>query len=115
MQVEYDAPLLEYLCKNLKMSRNKIKDTLQGRGIHVGGKTVTQFDYPLKRVRNAMKRLAMYGYVKKDFEGGYDEWWERLYCIHGYSLTDKGRATAIWKAYETAEIEYIERSLRNDD
>lgn len=69
----------------------------------------------LKRVRNAMKRLAMYGYVKKDFEGGYDEWWERLYCIHGYSLTDKGRATAIWKAYETAEIEYIERSLRNDD
>ena len=49
MQVEYDAPLLEYLCKNLKMSRNKIKDTLQGRGIHVGGKTVTQFDYPLKR------------------------------------------------------------------
>lgn len=49
MQVEYDAPLLEYLCKNLKMSRNKIKDTLQGRGIRVGGKTVTQFDYPLKR------------------------------------------------------------------
>lgn len=49
LSVEYDAPLLEYLLKNIKMSRNKIKDTLQGRGIKVGGKTVTQFDYPLKK------------------------------------------------------------------
>ena len=48
-EVEYDAPLLEYLVKNIKMSRNKLKDTLQGRGIRVGGKTVTQFDFPLKR------------------------------------------------------------------
>lgn len=29
IQVEYEAPLLEYLLKNVKMSRNKIKDTLQ--------------------------------------------------------------------------------------
>ena len=49
LEVEYDAPLLEYLQKNVKMSRNKLKDTLQGRGIKVGGKTVTQFDYPLHR------------------------------------------------------------------
>ena len=48
-EVTYDAPLLEYLVKNIKMSRNKIKDTLQGWGIRVGGKTVTQFDFPLKR------------------------------------------------------------------
>ena len=48
-EVTYDAPLLEYLVKNIKMSRNKLKDTLQGRGISVGGKTVTQFDFPLKR------------------------------------------------------------------
>lgn len=48
-EVTYDAPLLEYLVKNINMSRNKIKDTLQGRGIRVGGKTVTQFDFPLKR------------------------------------------------------------------
>lgn len=49
MQVEYEAPLLEYLLKNVKMSRNKLKDTLQGRGIKVGGKTITQFDYQLHR------------------------------------------------------------------
>ncbi len=40
-------PLLEYLLANLPGSRNKIKDILQGRGIKVNGKIVTQFDYPL--------------------------------------------------------------------
>lgn len=45
--VDREMPLLEYLLATLPMSRNKIKDTLQGRGIKVGGKTVTQYDYPL--------------------------------------------------------------------
>ena len=44
-----DCPLLEFLLANVKgESRSKIKATLQGRGIKVNGKTVTQFDYPLK-------------------------------------------------------------------
>lgn len=42
-----EVPLLEYLLATLPGSRNKIKDTLQGRGIKVNGKTVTQYDYPL--------------------------------------------------------------------
>ena len=45
--VDREVPLLEYLLATLPMSRNKVKDTLQGRGIKVNGKTVTQFDYPL--------------------------------------------------------------------
>ena len=45
--VDREVPLLEYLLASLPMSRNKVKDTLQGRGIKVNGKTVTQFDYPL--------------------------------------------------------------------
>lgn len=44
---EKDMPLLEYLLATLPGSRNKIKDTLQGRGIKVNCKTVTQYDYPL--------------------------------------------------------------------
>lgn len=40
-------PLLEYLLATLPGSKSKIKATLQGRGIKVNGKTVTQFDYPL--------------------------------------------------------------------
>ena len=45
--VQEEAPLLEWLLQNLKASRTKIKATLQGHGIRVGGKTVTRFDYPL--------------------------------------------------------------------
>ena len=40
-------PLLEYLLATLPGSKNKIKDTLQGRGIKVDGKVVTQYNYPL--------------------------------------------------------------------
>ena len=45
-----DAPseLLEWLLANLKQSRSNVKATLQGRGVRVGGKVVTQFDYRLE-------------------------------------------------------------------
>ena len=41
-------PLLEFLLKMVPQSRTKIKATLQGRGIKIDGKTVSQFDYMLK-------------------------------------------------------------------
>ena len=47
--VHDEAPLLEWLIANIKGSRSKIKATLQGRGIKVNGKCVTQFDFPLKK------------------------------------------------------------------
>ena len=45
-----DAPceLLEWLLANLKQSRSKVKATLQGRGVRVGGKVGSQFDYRLE-------------------------------------------------------------------
>lgn len=47
--VEQPAPLLDWLLQNVHhLSRSKMKATLQGRGIRVDGKVVTQFDYPLK-------------------------------------------------------------------
>lgn len=46
--VDADAPLLEFLLRTVKGSRSKVKATLTGRGVRVNGKTVTQFDYPLK-------------------------------------------------------------------
>ena len=46
--VEAPAPLLEFLLAHVQQSRTKIKATLQGRGIKVNGKTVSQFDYPLQ-------------------------------------------------------------------
>ena len=49
IKVQEEAPLLEYLLKSLPhLSRNKIKDILQGRGITVNGKCTTQFDLPLR-------------------------------------------------------------------
>lgn len=47
LTVTESAPLLEYLLANVKESRSKIKATLQGRGIKVNGKCVTQFDFQL--------------------------------------------------------------------
>jgi 23S rRNA pseudouridine1911/1915/1917 synthase len=46
--VTKEQPLLEFLLENVHQSRNKIKLTLQGRGIRVNGKTVSQFDFPLR-------------------------------------------------------------------
>ena len=55
-QGEYDhyvaedsQPLLEFLLANVRLSRTKVKATLQGRGIKVNGKVVTQFDFPLQK------------------------------------------------------------------
>lgn len=45
--VDHECGLLEYLLATLPGSKTKIKATLQGRGIKVNGKAVTQFDYPL--------------------------------------------------------------------
>ncbi|MDE6807683.1 MAG: RNA pseudouridine synthase, partial [Prevotella sp.] len=47
--VNEPQPLLEWLLANVKESRTKVKATLQGRGIKVNGKTVSQFDFPLER------------------------------------------------------------------
>ena len=48
-RVEQPAPLLDWLLQHMHhLSRSKMKATLQGRGIRVDGKVVTQFDYPLK-------------------------------------------------------------------
>lgn len=46
--VSQQQPLLEFLLANVNESRTKVKATLQGRGIKVNGKTVSQFDFMLQ-------------------------------------------------------------------
>jgi 23S rRNA pseudouridine1911/1915/1917 synthase len=46
--VDREAPLLDWMLSVLPGSRTKIKAILQGRGIKVDGKQITQFDFPLK-------------------------------------------------------------------
>lgn len=48
LTVKEDKPLLVFLLDSMEnTSRTKIKSTLQGRGVKVNGKVITQFDYPL--------------------------------------------------------------------
>lgn len=47
--VDAEAPLLEWLLQHVKESKNKVKATLRNRGIKVNGKTISQFDYALKK------------------------------------------------------------------
>ena len=47
-------------------------------------------DESVYKVRKCMKELESDGYVKKSSEGGLDYWSCKIYCIHGYSLTEKG-------------------------
>ena len=42
--VSEERPLLEWLIANVPQSKSKVKAVLQGRGIKVNGKTVSQFD-----------------------------------------------------------------------
>ena len=49
ISVDKEMPLLEFLIERAGQSRSKIKATLQGRGIKVDGKCVTQFDFPLRK------------------------------------------------------------------
>ena len=46
--IDREAPLLEWMLSALPGSKTKIKAILQGHGIKVDGKQVTQFDFPLK-------------------------------------------------------------------
>lgn len=46
--VREEMPLLEWMTAHLKGSRTKLKATLQGRGVKVNDKYVTQFDFVLK-------------------------------------------------------------------
>ena len=46
-EVHEQQGLLDFLLANVKQTKTKIKATLQGQGIKVNGKTVTQFDYQL--------------------------------------------------------------------
>ena len=48
LHVRQETTLMEFLMKEMYgISRNKVKDILQGHGVQVNKKLVTQYDYPL--------------------------------------------------------------------
>ena len=77
-KVATEQPLLEWLLANVKESRNKIKATLQGRGIKVDGKTVTQFDYllmPGMKVSVSQSKRNQRGFKSRYVKSVYEDRW----------------------------------------
>lgn len=70
--------LLEFLLENVHQSRNKIKATLQGRGIKVNGKTVSQFDYLLQpgmKVAVSKTKRNQQGFKNRFVKIVYEDRW----------------------------------------
>lgn len=78
LEVKEERGLLEFLLENVKESRSKIKATLQGRGIKVNGKTVTQFDFPLKpgmKVAVSKTKKNQHGFKSRYVKIVYEDRW----------------------------------------
>jgi len=76
--VEHSQGLLDYLLEHVSQSRSKIKATLQGRGIKVNGKTVTQFDFPLEpgmKVAVSQTKRNQRGFKSRYVKIVYEDRW----------------------------------------
>ena len=76
--VAQPMPLLEFLLANAGQSRSKVKATLQGRGIKVNGKTVTQFDFALQpgmKVAVSRTKRNQQGFKSRYVKIVYEDRW----------------------------------------
>ena len=67
------------------------------------------------KVRKCMKELESDGYVKKSSEGGFDDGSCEIYCIHGYSLTEKGHNHKYYKDALEKEIEWWNKQNKKEE
>ena len=78
LTVRNEQPLLEFLLENVQQSRTKIKATLQGQGIKVNGKTVTQFDFMLQpgmKVAVSKTKRNQRGFKSRYMKVVYEDRW----------------------------------------
>ena len=76
--VKEERPLLEWLLENVPQSRSKIKATLQGRGVKVNGKTVSQFDMMLEpgmKVAVSKTKRNQMGFKNRYVKIVYEDRW----------------------------------------
>ncbi len=77
-QVTKPQGLLEFLLENVPQSRTKVKAILQGRGIKVNGKTVSQFDYALQpgmKVAVSKTKRNQQGFKSRYVKIVYEDRW----------------------------------------
>jgi 23S rRNA pseudouridine1911/1915/1917 synthase len=70
LNVKTTSPLLEYLIKNVKQSRNNIKALLKNKKILVDGAVVTQFDYMLRPKQ--VVAISKYPMMQKSLKSSLD-------------------------------------------
>ena len=73
-----ERPLLEWLIANVPQTKSKVKATLQGRGIKVNGKTVSQFDFVLKpgmKVSVSKTKRNQQGFKSRYVKIVYEDRW----------------------------------------
>ena len=76
--VKEACPLLEWLLENVPQSSSKIKATLQGRGVKVNGKTVSQFDMMLEpgmKVAVSKTKRNQMGFKNRYVKIVYEDRW----------------------------------------
>ena len=76
--VKEARPLLEWLLENVPQSSSKIKATLQGRGVKVNGKTVSQFDMMLEpgmKVAVSKTKRNQMGFKNRYVKIVYEDRW----------------------------------------
>jgi len=76
--VEEQAPLLEWLLGHVGQTRSKVKATLQGRGVKVDGKTVSQFDFMLQpgmKVAVSNTKRNQQGFKNRYVKIVYEDHW----------------------------------------
>ena len=77
-EVKQQQPLLAFLLDNVQQSRSKVKATLQGQGIKVNGKTVTQYDYMLQpgmKVAVSKSKRNQQGFKSRYIRIVYEDRW----------------------------------------
>ena len=68
----------------------------------------------LYMARKCMRDLAEDGYVKKSHEGGWSDWTGEIYCIHGYTLTQKGVEHPYYQRRLNEDMDWWNRAIKGE-
>lgn len=67
---------------------------------------------PIPNVRKALKELRHDGLIEYTYEGGYNEYYERIYCTWGYIISKKVMEFPEYHEERKREEEWWRDSLR---
>ena len=63
---------------------------------------------PIRYIRKALKELEKEGFIQYGYEGGWNEYNERPYCIWGYCITEKAMKLPEYKKAQEEEEKLIQ-------